>query len=110
MPDTDAKVSNAYQKFLTEAPKHAEAWSQMVQGLAAADALDRKTGELAYVAVLAALGRESGIPFHVAMARESGATRDEVISAVLLGLPAAGTIVTQSLPAALAAFDAGEAK
>jgi len=110
MSSTDAGVSNAYRTFLTEAPKHAEAWSQMVQGLAAADALDTKTAELAYIAVLAALGRESGIPFHVAMAREGGATRDEVISAVLLGLPAAGTIVTQSLPAALAAFDAADTK
>ena len=34
-----------------------------------------------------------------------GATRDEVISAVLIGLPAVGNVVTASLPAVLEAYD-----
>jgi alkylhydroperoxidase/carboxymuconolactone decarboxylase family protein YurZ len=42
---------------------------------------------------------------HVAHANEVGATRDEVISAILVGLPAAGYAVTQLLPAALRAYD-----
>ncbi|HVO69565.1 MAG TPA: carboxymuconolactone decarboxylase family protein, partial [Aggregatilineaceae bacterium] len=70
-----------------------------------ASALDKKTEELAYLAALAALRMESGVPFHVQMAKQAGATRDEVISAILVGLPAAGTGVTQALPAALAAYD-----
>lgn len=37
----------------------------------------------------------------------AGTTREEVISAILLGLPAAGLCVTQALPAATAAYDAG---
>jgi alkylhydroperoxidase/carboxymuconolactone decarboxylase family protein YurZ len=41
----------------------------------------------------------------VAAAREAGATREEVISAILVGLPAAGHSVTQVLPAAIAAYD-----
>ena len=49
---------------------------------------------------------ESGVAFHTRAARQHGATRDEIISAVLIGLPAAGTGVVQSLPAALAAYDA----
>ena len=90
---------------MTEAPEHAKAWSEVVQALASASALDKKTGELAYISVLAALNRVSGIPFHVASAKGLGATRDEIISAVLVGLPAAGHIVTQALPAAIQAFD-----
>jgi len=39
------------------------------------------------------------------MAKNAGATRDEVISAVLVGLPAAGNTVVQALPAALRTFD-----
>jgi len=35
-----------------------------------------------------------------------GASREEVLSAILLGLPAAGYGVVQCLPAALAAYDA----
>jgi alkylhydroperoxidase/carboxymuconolactone decarboxylase family protein YurZ len=49
---------------------------------------------------------DSGIPFHATHAKECGASREEIISAVLLGLPAAGNVVTRSLPAALRAFDA----
>ena len=65
-----------------------------------------QAAELAYLAVLAVLGMESGVPFHVQAAKDAGASREEVISAVLVGLPAAGHGVTQVLPAALAAYDA----
>ena len=78
----------------------------MVQGLASASALDGKTVALAYLAVLAALRMESGIPFHVQTAKQLGASGAEVISAILIGLPAAGHSVTQVLPAAIAAYDA----
>jgi alkylhydroperoxidase/carboxymuconolactone decarboxylase family protein YurZ len=79
-----------------------------VQGLGKASALDKKTECLAYLAVLSALGLESGVPFHAVHAKESGASREEVISAVLVGLPAAGNAVTRCLPAALQAFDSAE--
>ncbi len=77
----------------------------MVQGLDKAGALDKKTGELAYLAVLAALRLESGIRFHVQSAKKAGASRDEVISAILVGLPAAGHSVIQVLPEAISAYD-----
>jgi alkylhydroperoxidase/carboxymuconolactone decarboxylase family protein YurZ len=99
-------VSNAFQTFMSQAPQQAQAWGGMVQGLAQASALDKKTAALAYLAVLAALRLENGIPFHVQAAKQAGATREEVISAILIGLPAAGHGVTQVLPAAVAAFDA----
>lgn len=98
-------VSNAFQAFLDAAPKHAAAWMAAVQGLDAASALDKKSGHLAYLAVLAALRMESGVPFHVKLARDAGASRDEVISAILIGLPAAGLGVTHVLPAAIQAYD-----
>jgi alkylhydroperoxidase/carboxymuconolactone decarboxylase family protein YurZ len=98
-------VSDAFQTFLSQAPKHAKAWIAAVQGLDEASALDEKTETLAYLAVLAAVGLESGVPFHVQSAKAAGATRDEVISAVLIGLPAAGQVVIRSLPAALRAYD-----
>ena len=95
----DSGVSVAFQAFMREAPDHAQAWGNMVHGLAKASALDAKTTALAYLAVLAALRLESGVPFHVQAARRAGATREEVISAILVGLPAAGLGVTQALPA-----------
>ncbi len=101
----EPRVSSAFQSFLTEAPGHAQAWMAAVQALDGACALDEKTDERAYLAVLAALRMESGVPFHVQMAKRAGATREEIISAVLVGLPAAGNQVIGVLPAALAAYD-----
>ena len=106
MSDQPTQISNAFQTFMSQAPQHAQAWGTMVQALASASALDKKTSALAYLAVLAALRLESGIPFHVQAAKHLGASREEVISAILVGLPAAGHCVTQALPAAVAAYDA----
>ena len=99
-------ISDAFQTFVRETPRQSQVWMGAVQALGAASALDQKTAALAYIAVLAALRLVSGVPFHVTHAKSLGATRDEVASAVLLGLPAAGNGVTQALPAALAAWDA----
>ena len=100
-------VSASFQAFLEEAPGHAAAWMEATQKLGATSALDAKTGALAYLAVLAATRLESGVPFHAAQAKAAGATREEVVSAILIGLPAAGNQVIAVLPAALAAYDAG---
>ena len=107
MSDKDRLMSDAFQIFMKEAPQHAQAWMSTVRNLSSASALDKKTESLAYLAVLAALRLESGIPFHVALAKEAGASREEVISAILVGLPAAGNAVTRSLPAAIDTYDSG---
>jgi alkylhydroperoxidase/carboxymuconolactone decarboxylase family protein YurZ len=107
MGDQNSLVSNAFQTFMSEAPQHAQAWGVLVQELASASALEDKTRALAYLAVLAALRMESGVPFHVQSAKQAGASREEVISAILVGLPAAGHAVTQVLPAAVSAYEDG---
>ncbi|ROS28252.1 carboxymuconolactone decarboxylase family protein [Cellulomonas sp. PhB150] len=99
-------VSTAFQTFATQAPAHHTAWMTAVRSLAGASTLDERTDELAYVAVLAATGLHSGLPFHVQRLRELGATREEVVSAVLVGLPAVGNGVVSALPVALEAYDA----
>ena len=99
-------ISHAFEVFLRETPAHATAWMEAVQALGAASALEEKTRHLAYLAVLAALRLDSGVPFHVGLAKRAGASRSEVASAILVGLPAAGHIVTLSLATALTAYDA----
>ncbi len=49
---------------------------------------------------------KAAFPSHVQAAKQAGASRQEVISAILIGLPAAGNAVTQVLPTALATYDA----
>lgn len=99
------KVSHAFETFAKEAPDTQKAWMEMVQKLDSTSALDKKTEELAYVAVLAAVRLESGIPFHVKMAKDKGATREEIVSAILVGLPAVGNAAVQALPIAIEAYD-----
>lgn len=65
----DGTVSRAFQMFSSEAPEHAQAWMQLVSHLDNASVLGKKTQALAYLAVLAALRLESGIPFHVLAAK-----------------------------------------
>lgn len=98
-------VSNSFQIFMKEAPDHSKAWLEAVQNLDKASMLDEKTGELAYIAVLAAVRLESGISFHVKQAKKLGASREEVISAILVGLPAVGNMAISSLPIAIKAYD-----
>lgn len=105
MEDESNLVSRAFRHFLSDAPEFAQAWGSAVQAFARASALDDRTRELAYLAVLAALNRTTGIPFHVVSLKQKGVSREEVISAILVGLPAAGQVVTQSLPAAIEAYD-----
>ncbi len=109
MSDKENLMSDAFQVFMQEAPQHAEAWMTAVRNLGNASALDKKTESLAYLAVLSALRLESGIPFHAAIAKDAGASRDEVISAILVGLPAAGNAVMRALPVAIQAFDSHKA-
>lgn len=101
----NSSISKAFQLFSTDAPKHAEAWMQLVKSLSQASNLDEKTHALAYLSVLSVLRMESGISFHVKHAKSLSATREEIISAILVGLPAAGHVVTQALPIALETYD-----
>ncbi len=76
-----------------------------MQELANTNTPDEKTYAFANLSVLAALRLKSGIPFHVQMANNPGATREDVISAILVGFPPVGHVVTQSLPGAIEAYD-----
>ncbi|MCB8840670.1 carboxymuconolactone decarboxylase family protein [Aurantimonas sp. VKM B-3413] len=99
------RTSNAFQIFIEEAPAHQQAWLEVVAKLGASSKLDAKTEALVYIGIIAAVRLDSGLPFHVLEAKEHGASRDEIISAILAGLPAVGNVVIQSLPIALEAYD-----
>lgn len=99
------KMSKAYQAFEIEAPQAYQQWINMVFGLDHAIGMDKKTKEFCYITALAVARIEDGLPFHVKMAKSSGATRDEVIGSILVALPAVGNMVVKSLPLAIEAYD-----
>ena len=93
------------EAYDSETPETGKAYMDMVMKQSKASALDRKTHELAYISVLAAVRMISGLDFHVKSAKELGASRNEVKSAVLVGLPVAGITLVDALEAALNAYD-----
>ena len=80
MTDQSTSISKAFQVFMASTPaRTGVGWGG--PGLGSADALDDKTAALAYLAVLAALRIESGVPFHVRQAKQwarpvTGSSRD----------------------------------
>lgn len=101
-------MAKGFELFMNEEPELGKAYGGLVMQVAKSSVLDQKTQELAYVSVLSALGMAGGLGFHVASLKKLGATRDEVRSAVLVGLPAVGMTAIESLEAALAAYDRAE--
>jgi alkylhydroperoxidase/carboxymuconolactone decarboxylase family protein YurZ len=99
-----AKVSPGFAAFANGFPDTAQAQMALVHALRAESALDTKTKHLTYLAVLAASRLTGGIEFHVKAALQAGASRDEVLSACLAGLPAVGLQVMDALAAALSAL------
>ncbi|MDF2505354.1 MAG: carboxymuconolactone decarboxylase family protein [Clostridium sp.] len=100
-----SSVSNAFKTFIEEAPEYQKIWMDTVQKLDSVSKLDSKTEELVYIGILASTRMNSGLPFHVKHAKSLGATRDEIISSILVGLPAVGNAVIQALPIAIDAYD-----
>ena len=78
-------VSNSFKFFMEESGDAREAFMEAIMRISNASALDKKTGELAYIAVLAATGVLGGLPFHVKSAKLLGASRDEIRSRSLSG-------------------------
>ncbi len=98
------QVSNAFTCFMKEAPEQAKAWMEAVKKLDETCALDSKTEEIAYIAVLSAVGLLSGIAFHVKHAKALGVTSVQIKSAVLLSLPAVRNKAFGALPIALESY------
>lgn len=67
--------------------------------------LDRKTNELALIAVLSATGVIDGVENHAKIAKEMGITRAELESAVLIGLPIVGAPLSEAYKTALHSYD-----
>lgn len=97
---------NPMEAFQKEAPLVAKAFDQLIQSLIATKGLDEKTKHLIYIAMKTAQGDETAVKFHVPMAKQLGATKEEVVDAILMTLTASGIKgVASCLPEAVKYFD-----
>lgn len=97
---------NPMEVFQKEAPEVAAAFNNLIQSLIASKGLDEKTKQLIYIAMKAAQGDETAVRFHVPMAKQLGATRQEVVDAILITLTVSGIKgVVSCLPGAIQYFE-----
>jgi alkylhydroperoxidase/carboxymuconolactone decarboxylase family protein YurZ len=92
--------------FQREAPRVAEAFNGLIRSIVATKGLDPKAKQLIYIALQAASGDPGAVRAHLPMAREAGATKEEVVDAILMPLTVSGIrgIVT-CLPDAVRYFE-----
>jgi len=74
--------------------------------LVSSKGLDQKTQQLISIAMKAAMGDDMAVKAHVPMAKAAGATREEVIDAILMTLTVSGIRgVVLCLPEAVRQFE-----
>ncbi len=99
-------TSSPIEIFQKEAPEVAAAFNGLIRAIAASKGLSPKTKHLVYIALKAATGDAVAVKLHVAMAKDLGASREEVVDAILMTLTVAGLKgVVTCLPEALRNFD-----
>ena len=98
--------NNPLQTFVEEAPEIQKAYAGFIQSLIADESLDNKTKQLIYIGMKMIADDERAVKMHVPMAKNAGATRDEVKMTVLLGLSVIGIkAASKYLPLVLESFD-----
>jgi AhpD family alkylhydroperoxidase len=97
---------NPMEIFRKEAPEVADAFESLINALVASKGLDQKSRQLIYIAMKAAMGDEMAVKAHVPMAKQAGATREEVVDAIFMTLTVSGVRgVVHCLPGAVKEFE-----
>jgi AhpD family alkylhydroperoxidase len=97
---------NPMDLFQKEAPEVAAAFNNLIMSLVASKGLDQKTKQLIYIAMKATMGDDMAVKAHVPMAKAAGATRQEVVDAILMTLTVSGIRgVVHCLPEAVSRFE-----
>ena len=97
---------NPMELFRREAPEVAKAFDGLIMSLVASHGLDQKTKQLIYIAMKAATGDDTAVRAHLPMARQAGATKAEVVDAILMTLAVSGVRgVVSCLPGVVSYFD-----
>ena len=83
-------MSDEFKKFLKEFPEPGKAYLELFKSVMSRPALDSKTKQLILIGVMTAQNYPQGVRAHVPQALAAGATREEIMEAVLTPLPVSG--------------------
>jgi len=98
--------TNPMELFQKEAPEVAAAFNNLIMSIVASKGLDQKTKQLIYIAMKASIGDDMAVKAHVPMAKAAGASRQEVVDAILMTLTVSGIRgVVHCLPEAVRQFE-----
>lgn len=99
-------TTNPMEVFQAEAPEVAAAFNGLIRSIVASKGIDEKTKQLIYIAMKASMGDEMAVKAHVPMAKAAGATKAEVVDAILMTLTVSGIRgVVTCLPGAVKQFE-----
>lgn len=84
------EFKNPYQYYREEAPEAADAFDHLIQSLTMPNGLEPKTMQLIYIGIKASQGDSGAVCAHVPMAKQFGATKEEIKNTILITLTACG--------------------
>jgi AhpD family alkylhydroperoxidase len=97
---------NPYELFQKECPEIAEHFNDLIEAQKALKGLNAKSKQLINIAIQTANRNPRGVQMHAIMAKNEGATREEIVGAVVLNLHHSGLAsVLECLPAAVEGFE-----
>jgi AhpD family alkylhydroperoxidase len=96
---------NFFDVWGKESPETMKAFFDYVDKLKDKSGLDEKTFQLIYIALQAQNGNVGSVAGHTGFAKKAGATREQVIGAILTTLMFGINGVADCLPAAVQAYD-----
>ena len=96
---------NFFEVWGKESPGSLQSFMDFVHQLPTQTGLDEKTFQLIYIALQAQNGNAGSVAGHTGFAKKAGATREEVIGAVLTTLMLGINGVADCLTAAVQAYD-----
>jgi alkylhydroperoxidase/carboxymuconolactone decarboxylase family protein YurZ len=97
---------NPFDLFKKEFPELSDQYDSLVDSQRKLKGLDTKTKQLINIAIQTAARNPRGVKFHAMMAKQDGASRDEVIGAVAMNLHLVGlAAVLDSLPSAIDGYE-----
>src|SRR5271169_88349 len=101
----------SFEHFEKDFPELASKYLELVEAQRSLKGLDSKTRQLINIGIQTANQNLRGVKYHAFMAKKAGATKKEVMGAVVLNLHLRGVgAVLDTLPAAIEGFESKEVK
>ncbi len=97
---------NPFAVLQKESPQVSEAFTNLISAVSSTGGLDAKTRQLIFIGIKASQGDASAVAAHVPMAKNEGASREEILGTILMTLTVSGIQgITNCLVPALEAYE-----